>query len=308
MFNRLTDMARSGARLTPTLLVGFLSVVFFLVPAILGGSLVGPALIAPRFGAEAAINASALRSGFVFTLTELVAYALAIALVWLWLRAYEGRPLATVGLGRDGAAKKFAFGAAIGFGAFTIWFLIAATTGAAIPETSPPQLVGVRALGGVLVASVGVLIAAAAEEVIFRGWALPVIAARLGPALGVILSAALFALPHVLNDDATPLMMVNIGLYGAVLALWALLQGSLWGVIGFHWLWNLAQFNLYGFDVTPSETLGGALVNFAYTANVPFVTAGAVAEDSLLLTLSLLVAVAGFYLRLERKIVSSVRA
>lgn len=304
--DHLVNLVRSGKRLTPTLIVALLSVIFLLVPAILGG-IVGPALIAPLSGTEVAINASASRSGLVFTLTELVAYTLAIAFVWLWLRTYERRPLATVGLERDGAVRQLAVGAAIGFTAFTVWLVIATTTGAAVPEASAPHLVGVRALGGVLIASVGVLIAAAAEEVIFRGWALPVISARLTPALGVILSAVLFSLPHALNDDVTPLTMLNIGLYGAILALWALLQGSLWGVIGFHWLWNLAQFNIYGFDVTQSETLGGALVNFAYTTNVPFVTAGVVAEDSLLITLSLLVAIAGLYLLVHRSVVTPAR-
>ena len=93
--------------------------------------------------------------------------------------------------------------------------------------------------------------------------------------------------------------MINIGLYGSVLALWALYEGSIWGVIGFHWFWNLAQFNLYGFDVTPTETLGGAVVNFAYTANVPFMTAGVVAEDSLFLTLAALAAIIYLYLLLR---------
>ena len=183
----------------------------------------------------------------------------------------------------------------IGFGVFTLWLLVAYATGAVVLESSPPQLVGTRALLGVLIASVGVFIAAAAEEVIFRGWVLPVMSARITPALGVILSAALFALPHATNDDITPLAMLNIGLYGAVLALWALYQGSLWGVIGFHWFYNFAQFNLYGFDVTPAETLGGALVNFAYTPNVPFMTAGVVTEDSLFLTLVALAGVVGLY-------------
>ena len=297
----LVQLARSGKRLTPILLVALLSIPFLLVPIIIVGSILGEGIIAPLFGTEEAINASAVTSGLVFTLIELLTYVAVILIVWLWLKAYEKRALTSIGLESSGALRKLGVGAAIGFGAFTVWLLIAYATGAVVLEPSPPQIVGSRALLGVLIASVGVLIAAAAEEVVFRGWALGVISARSTPALGVILSSVLFALPHALNDDITLLAMLNIGLYGAVLALWALLQGNIWGVIGFHWLWNFAQFNLYGFDVTETETLGGALVNFAYTANVPFMTAGVVAEDSLFLTLAASAAVVGLWIVLRGK-------
>lgn len=299
----LVKLARSGKRLTPLLLVSILSLLFFLVPVIIGSE-VGQAVLEPAFGTPEEVNASALSSGLLFTLTEFLIYTGAILVVWLWLRTYERRASRTVGLEAPGALRKLGLGAAVGFGAFTVWLLVAYGAGAVRLESSDPQLVGARVLGGVLIVSVGVLIAAAAEEVIFRGWALPVLSARTTPALGVTLSAVLFSLPHTLSNDITLLAMVNIGLLGAVFALWALLEGGIWSVIGFHWLWNFAQFNLYGFDVTESATLGGALVNFAYTANMPFVTTGVVAEDGLFLTLAALAAVVGLYLALTRNVVA----
>ena len=188
--------ARSGARLTPVAVVALLApLVFFLAPAVLG-SVASQTLIAPLFGTREALNASAVTSGLVFTLAELLSYVTAILLVWLWLRAYEGRSLVSAGLEPGGALGRLGRGALISFAAFTAWLLIAYASGAVVLEASAPQLVGWRALGGVLIASVGVFAAAAAEEAIFRGWALPVISARMGPALGVTSSAVLFALPH----------------------------------------------------------------------------------------------------------------
>ncbi len=54
-------------------------------------------------------------------------------------------------------------GALIGFVAFSLWTLGAYFTGAVTLEDAPSQLVGFSALIGVLLARVGVLIAAAAE-------------------------------------------------------------------------------------------------------------------------------------------------
>ena len=69
-------------------------------------------------------------------------------------------------------------------------------------------------------------------------------------------------------------------------------QQSLWTLIGFHWFYNWTQFSVLGLDVTPEENLGGAIINLAYTNQVPFITRGFVAEDGLLMTLLALLAIA----------------
>ena len=71
--NRLIHLARSGKRLTPILLVAVLSLLFFLVPVIVG-SIIGEEVIVPLFGTEDTINASAVTKGLVFTLIELLVY------------------------------------------------------------------------------------------------------------------------------------------------------------------------------------------------------------------------------------------
>ena len=48
----------------------------------------------------------------------------------------------------------------------------------------------------------------------------------------------------------TILSFVNIFLSGMFLALYAIVQEGLWGVCGFHFAWNLALTNIYGFEIS----------------------------------------------------------
>ena len=108
--------------------------------------------------------------------------------------------------------------------------------------------------------------------------------ALLAAALGAIGSAVFFALPHGLNDDITPLALVNIVLLSYFFALYAIHQRSLWGVIGFHWFYNWTQFSFLCLDVVPDNNFGGAVFNLEYTDTVPFITSGVVAEDGPIMT------------------------
>ena len=277
-----------------------LTIIIFVGCAIFG-SVIGHKLILPLFGGKALVNDSVYISGLVFTISELLSYVLAISLIFLWVKHYEEREFTSIGLPAVGATKGIFIGALIGLAAFSLWVIGAYSFGAVMLEDAPSQLIGVSAIGGVLLASVGVLIAAVAEEVIFRGWALSTLSIRYSPIIGIIVTATVFGLPHGLNDDINAIGLVNVGLGGIMLALWALNDGNLWRVIGFHWLWNLSQFNLYGFDLTSDETLGGALVNLQYTDRVPFITNGLVAEDGLVITLALVIAILGLIRSLKNK-------
>ena len=88
-----------------------------------------------------------------------------------------------------------------------------------------------------LLALTAVVLAPLFEETIFRGALLPVLAARLGPLGGVLLSGLLFAMAHISVGELAPLTVLGVGL-----GLVRLRSGRLWPSELMHGLWNAVTF------------------------------------------------------------------
>jgi membrane protease YdiL (CAAX protease family) len=117
----------------------------------------------------------------------------------------------------------------------------------------------------VLIALLGWAVQGPAEELVCRGWMLPVIAARYRLWTGVLVSAVFFAVLHAINPNLTPIAGLNLVLYGLFAALYVLREGSLWGISAQHAAWNFAQGNLFGFEVSGIAPAGGMLLNMMET-------------------------------------------
>ncbi|WP_084959138.1 type II CAAX prenyl endopeptidase Rce1 family protein [Thermoactinospora rubra] len=185
-------------------------------------------------------------------LTTLIVGFVPIALlVWAWVAAYEGRGFATLGFTRHRAAAKAARGALTGLAAFGAVTLLLAALGYVVREDRPQ---GWAAAGTALLVLVGWILQSSTEEILARGFVLPVVGAQWGAPAGVAASALLFAALHLLNPDVTPLSVVNLVLVGVLLGLYALYDGALWGVCLWHAVWNWAQGSLFGFPVSGQPT------------------------------------------------------
>ena len=88
-----------------------------------------------------------------------------------------------------------------------------------------------------LLALTAVVLAPLFEETIFRGALLPVLAARLGPLIGVLVSGLLFAMAHISVGELAPLTVLGVGL-----GLVRLRSGRLWPSVLMHGLWNAVTF------------------------------------------------------------------
>ena len=80
--------------------------------------------------------------------------------------------------------------------------------------------------------------AALAEEVLFRGVPLVLLAGAFGRGSAVVAISVLFALAHVTNPNATPLGLGNIALAGVFLGLAFYAPGGIWTAFGAHLGWN----------------------------------------------------------------------
>ena len=102
------------------------------------------------------------------------------------------------------------------------------------------------------------------EELLSRGYHLRNLAeglrglklgrAQVGPKLALILatliSASVFGLLHVGNDNASAISTINVGLAGCMLAAGLLWTGQLALPIGLHLGWNFFQGSVFGFPVS----------------------------------------------------------
>ncbi len=192
------------------------------------------------------------------TLFLITSFAGVYGLLWLWVRFVEKRPYRTLGLTGRRRAAAFGRGFAAGFLMFAVvaggmlpagWQVVSAWRG------GQPQVwlnVGIMLLGW--------LVQGPAEELLFRGWALPVLGARYGLWPGALLSAIMFAGLHSLNPNLSIIAMLNLFLFGLFTALYALQEESVWGVFGLHAAWNWAQGNIFGMAVSGAPVAGGSLL------------------------------------------------
>lgn len=258
--NHLLALARRAARL-PRLPLVLLYLIGFLVGVNLLA--LGPllALTAATGQMQPRAGDPALRSGLHQAALLIVAFAPFYLLIWLWLRHYERRPFWTLGFARAGAAWQYARGLLVGLLTFSAVVGLLAAPDAVAAEDGAAGQRGLAALAGVAVVAIGWVVQGAAEEVLCRGWILPVVGARYGLWVGVASNSLIFAILHGLNPNVGPLAVLNLVVVGVFLSLYALREGGLWGVCGWHAAWNWAQGNLYGFEVSGAAPAGGTLLD-----------------------------------------------
>ncbi|MCX7608922.1 MAG: hypothetical protein N2049_06870, partial [Anaerolineales bacterium] len=183
--NRLYELARQGKRLTPWWGALLLGTVMLFVSSLLGLPLQVVQFALFGFSEDQMTPRPGLLSGLLMSLLLALSFGGLILLVWLWVRLYERRSFATLGFERRNALLQYGRGLLIGLLTFSGTVGLMGVFGHVAPETGDPAQAGLAALGGVLLILIpGWLIQGAAEEVLTRGWMLPVLGARYRPWLG----------------------------------------------------------------------------------------------------------------------------
>ncbi|MBI5281508.1 MAG: CPBP family intramembrane metalloprotease [Candidatus Solibacter usitatus] len=154
----------------------------------------------------------------------------------LTVRIYERGRLEDVGMGWGRDAKRHLFiGLAGGIAAALAVSGALLALGLARLEPSSEMAFGP---GKLLFVIVLLAFGAVGEELLFRGYGFQTLITALGPWWMVPLSAVLFSLLHASNPNASPLGLVNTGLWGVVLGYAYWRAGDLWLPIGLHLGWN----------------------------------------------------------------------
>jgi membrane protease YdiL (CAAX protease family) len=176
-----------------------------------------------------------------------------IFIVAFWLKYYEKRKFESIGLERKNSIKKIIIGFGVGLLMFSLSILILYSLNYLEFENSSNTISGINYILPSLLILISYLIQGSTEEIVFRGWLLPILGTQLKPWLAILISSILFALLHSLNDNITIIAIVNLTLFGVFISLFALRQGSIWGVCSWHAIWNWLQGNFYGLEVSGNK-------------------------------------------------------
>jgi membrane protease YdiL (CAAX protease family) len=175
-----------------------------------------------------------------------------LILLWAWL--FERRGPASLGLNAKGPLR-FVRGYLIGLIFLSTVIGVIWAAGGYVVEGA--GAFGTAAVGATL-APIGVLMLAfivqgSSEELLFRGWLMQLIASRHGLWIAVLANSVLFALAHAGNITPSNELYVglaNILLFGLFISLYAVREGSLWGVCGWHAAWNWLLGLGFGLEVS----------------------------------------------------------
>lgn len=177
--------------------------------------------------------------GAVLTVTFLL-------LTWLLLAVLDRRRFRTLGLWfYRGWGGEFATGLAAGLALMGSVVLALAAAGAVTYHAFAPEQ-----FSGVLAWALILLIAAAWEEITFRGYGMQRLIEAVGEPGGVLAFSALFALVHMSNPGSTTLSAVNTFLAGILLSLAYLRTRGLWLPIALHWSWNFLQGQIFSLPIS----------------------------------------------------------
>jgi membrane protease YdiL (CAAX protease family) len=168
---------------------------------------------------------------------------------WVFILAADERNFRTLGLWFYSGWWREALGG-IGIGLLLISIVVGVTAATHTVQFAGWGRVGLTVWLHLLGTAVGLAIAAALEELLFRGYGFQRLIDAIGSWGAVAVSSIVFGLAHLQNPSVTVLSTVNTALSGAVLSVAYLKTRGLWLPIGLHWAWNFCMGPVFSFPVS----------------------------------------------------------
>jgi membrane protease YdiL (CAAX protease family) len=145
-----------------------------------------------------------------------------------------------------------------------------------------------------LVSAVIFIVAAAGEEVLFRGYPLQTFTRARLAWLGILLTSVPFAAVHLKNPHVVRgVTFANTALAGVWLAAAYLRTRNLWFPLGIHWAWNWAMGSVFGLPVSGISELSKSPLLRLQDTGPQWLTGGAYGpEGGAICTIALLISIA----------------
>ena len=183
-----------------------------------------------------------------------VVLAAALIAGYVCARWLEGLPWRSLGLWfHTRWLRHFLVGSAIGIASLALAAGIAAA-GGGLRFTFSGRAVVFSVIQTLFFTAILFVVAALAEEALFRGYPLQTMSRANLAALGAIITSVWFAAGHFLNPNFEyGLPLLNLILAGVWFSVAFLRARSLWFPLGIHWAWNWALGSVFGLPVSGSH-------------------------------------------------------
>lgn len=229
-----------------------------------------------------------------------LSFGLVSLMIFSYQRRVEKKGLETLGLEAERPVFEYIQGVILGLVMISLLTLSIVWSGAG----------SLRSGGGGswlywLFLTSGWMIQSFTEELGMRGWFMLKITNRFPPLQSVFFSSLLFAVLHLTNPGVHLIGILNLILCGIFLGLVVFYHGNIYLASGFHFLWNMAQGNLYGFPVsgTPFEH---SIFYTSVQGDVRLHGGAFGPEGSLMATALFCVAIFIYYRRLKHRATSQI--
>ena len=229
-----------------------------------------------------------IEQDLLYLFCSLASCIFVIIFVILRIKLIEKRDLSEIKLRKDNIVYNYVRGFLIGLLLISFVVFILGISGNLIMEKYPIQKIGTKAIPSILLISIGWMIQGASEEILTRGWLMRVLQDRYSLNTAVIISSVLFGALHLLNPNVGLIAIINIILVGFLFSIYVIKTDDLWGACAMHSAWNLAQGNIYGFEVSGIDVKVGTLMDMNLLGN-NIVTGGAFGPEAGIVTTIVLV-------------------
>jgi uncharacterized protein len=193
-----------------------------------------------------------LNGNWGFVVQNLINLSVAAGVAFACQKLLEDLPVKTLGWTfHDFWWRDFVFGIVIGISALLAAVGIAAAAGAMSFRVNQFAFVPAAFASSLFSSGVIFLVGAAAEETLFRGYALQTLTRARLAWLAVLLTSLPFALGHLNNPNVIPAFtFANTALAGIWFGAAYLKTRSLWFPFAMHFVWNWAQAQFFGIPVS----------------------------------------------------------
>lgn len=182
-----------------------------------------------------------------FLLLQIFAKLTPLILLLIYCTKIEKRKITTIGFTKTKIFPEYLKGMLIGLLMFGSSLLLAVVTGAT-------EFIGVTfslsLLPVLLLFLAAFMIQGAEEEIMCRGYFMVSVSRRSPVIAGVLVNSIGFGLIHLGNPEFGLIPFINIVLFGLFMSLYFIRRGNLWGVCAIHSVWNYAQGNIFGLQVS----------------------------------------------------------
>ena len=206
-----------------------------------------------------------------------------------YCKYFEKRNASTLGFRKKGAAFEYTSGIIIGFAMISLTVILCILFNAV--EIKPSENLSP---GLLFLFFVAFIFQGMGEEALFRGYLMMTIAKRNNIWTAIILNSVLFSLLHVINPNFSIIAFINIFLFGVFASIYMLKRGSIWAVGAIHAIWNFAQGNIFGFNVSGISNMS-TLFESSYNQSAQIVSGGSFGPEgglmaTLILSISIVIA------------------